>query len=333
MHALVHLEEEEVYAMGDGQLANVLKQGVKAWNDWRRTHPTLLLELSRVDLCRAILSNAELSRANLSRANLLETDLSGANLSGAHLAGANLINANLSGANLKGAYLIGTKLHGANLSGAMMGRTILADVDLSTVRGLDEVNHLGPSSIGADTLYRSKGALPESFLRGAGLPDSLIVSAAALGAHPGITTPCFIRYSLQDQPFAQQLYADLQQAGIRCWLAPEEGKTEVERQLSYDKALYMDHTRLLVLSHHSVESAWVKQELTMAFARGLQQKGRALLPLWLDEAVTTHPRWASLLHETCPAGDFTRWAHPANYQKAFAELLSDLTATSRGEGR
>jgi uncharacterized protein YjbI with pentapeptide repeats len=66
-------EEEGVYHMGDQQLANLLKQGVTTWNDWRKEHSTLPPDLSRADLSRAVLNNADLSRANLCRANLLGT--------------------------------------------------------------------------------------------------------------------------------------------------------------------------------------------------------------------------------------------------------------------
>jgi hypothetical protein len=43
--------------------------------------------------------------------------------------------------------------------------------DLSEAKGLDAVSHYGPSSIGVDTIYMSKGKIPEAFLRNAGLPE------------------------------------------------------------------------------------------------------------------------------------------------------------------
>jgi hypothetical protein len=61
------------------------------------------LDLSGVDLRRALMSSANLSRADLSRANLSKADLSGAKLSGASLFGADLDGANLSGARLSDA--------------------------------------------------------------------------------------------------------------------------------------------------------------------------------------------------------------------------------------
>jgi uncharacterized protein YjbI with pentapeptide repeats len=110
-----------------------LKQGVFAWNTWRRDNKERAnlmsgadLHKERADLGGADLSGADLSGANLSGANLggliganlRGADLSGANLSRARLNGASLIDADLSGANLSGANLIFAKnLNGANLNG------------------------------------------------------------------------------------------------------------------------------------------------------------------------------------------------------------------------
>jgi hypothetical protein len=55
-----------------------------------------------------------------------------------------------------------------------MELTIFGNVDLSETQGLEEVYQHEPSSIGIDTVYRSHGRIPESFLRGAGVPESMI---------------------------------------------------------------------------------------------------------------------------------------------------------------
>jgi len=78
-----------------------------------------------------------------------------------NLAYTNLVRANLSAANLKQ----------SNFAGATMGGAILCDLDLSECCNLDKIHHIAPSSIGMDTLMKSKGNIPESFLRGTGSPD------------------------------------------------------------------------------------------------------------------------------------------------------------------
>src|SRR2546423_1096997 len=76
-----------------------------------------------------------------------------------------LKSADLSHSNLARAHLSRTVLDGADLSGAVCHVTTFANVDLSGAKGLDSVRHLGPSTIGTDTLFRSRGRIPEAFLR------------------------------------------------------------------------------------------------------------------------------------------------------------------------
>jgi len=59
--------------MADQQHLAVLKQGVTAWNVWRRQHPEILPDLNEADLSDADLSGADLRHANLMRG--LERDL------------------------------------------------------------------------------------------------------------------------------------------------------------------------------------------------------------------------------------------------------------------
>src|SRR6185436_14620160 len=78
------------------------------------------------------------------------------------------------------------------------------------------------STIGIDTIYKSKGRIPESFLRGAGVPDSFIIYMRSLTGTAFDFYSCFISYSTKDQAFADRLHADLQAKGVRCWLAPHD---------------------------------------------------------------------------------------------------------------
>src|SRR6266699_341512 len=131
--------------MADQQQLDLLLQGVDTWNIWR-TH--------QVE-----------ARPNLYKANLSEATLFGANLSGANLSEATLFGANLSG---------------ANLSGARTRMTMFGNVDLRKVKGLETINHVGPSNIATNTISRSAGDVPDVFLRGAGLSDTFITYAHSL---------------------------------------------------------------------------------------------------------------------------------------------------------
>jgi hypothetical protein len=160
----------------------------------------------------ADLRHADLSGAILYQAHLSGADLREANLSGADLRQADLSQANLSGAELNWADLGGVDLSGADVSQSIVERTIFADLDLSTVQGLETVQHEGPSTIGIDTIYKSKGRIPEIFLREAGVPEPFIVQMKALvsAMSPIEFYSCFISYSHADKPFAHALHDTLQ---------------------------------------------------------------------------------------------------------------------------
>ena len=66
---------------------------------------------------------------------------------------------------------------GANFTGVNIGWTILGNLDLSTAISLESVMYEGPTTIGIDTLARSRGKIPEAFLRGCGLAPWEVLSA------------------------------------------------------------------------------------------------------------------------------------------------------------
>jgi uncharacterized protein YjbI with pentapeptide repeats len=117
---------------------DILQQGVKTWNQWRKEHADIEPDFS----------GADLSRAKLRAANLIQADLTGANLSRASLifadlSHANLNHANLNHANLSGAFLFTTSLIFADLSHANLSRANLSSADLSHA-------DLGGANLGRD---------------------------------------------------------------------------------------------------------------------------------------------------------------------------------------
>ncbi len=171
----------------------ILKQGVKAWNQWRAEnlsvqhtplYPPITVDRDPPDLANANLAGEDFSMANLRGAGLSCTDLSGTNLGEADLNRADLRLAKLSGAGLSGANFTWANLSGANLEGASVSGAVFGDVDLSEVTGLESVIHEGPSTIGIDTVYLSRGKIPEVFLRGCGVPDQMIAFIASLPGQP-----------------------------------------------------------------------------------------------------------------------------------------------------
>jgi len=123
--------DREVTHMADEEQLRILREGVDAWNRWRREHLGVLPDLRETDLSGADLGETYLGEANLIDANLREANLYGADLSGAELYEAELYEANLYEANLLSANLYRAKLCGANLYKANLREAILCGADLS----------------------------------------------------------------------------------------------------------------------------------------------------------------------------------------------------------
>lgn len=338
--------------MANPEQLEILKQGVKIWNEWRKEYRE-----REPDLLGADLGDSDLSDADLSDANLIKANLNGANLIKANLVRANLIKANLRGADLSRASLSGGHLRGADFSGAILTRaafrgaslraanlkeadfsngkvgwTTFANVDLSSVMGLETVIHDGPSTIGIDTLYKSGGKIPEVFLRGCGVPDEFITYMRSLVANPIQFYSCFISYSRKDQDFAERLYADLQNKGVRCWFAPEDLKIGDKIRDRIDESIRLREKLLLILSVHSIASEWVEHEVESALEEERLRGRTILFPVRIDDAVMESSKaWAALIRRTRHIGDFTRWKEHDSYRKAFKRLLRDLKAEEKKE--
>lgn len=328
----------------------ILRQGVEAWNGWRKSNPHIGpyltdAKLGAVDLSGANLRHAELGRMDLSGANLRRADLIGAILNGSDLSGADLSHAmlqgatltsvdlshaNLSHADLSYAKIQSPYLRGADFTNSYWQGTSLAAADVREAIGLETVTHQTPSTIGVDTLYMSAGKIPEAFLRGCGMPEPFIVQIPALVAalEPIQFYSCFISYSSKDQAFAERLHADLQARGVRVWFAPHDLPIGAKIRPAIDESIRVHDKLLLVFSADSVSSQWVEQEVETALAKEREQEGRTVLfPIRIDEVVmVSKAGWPALLKNTRNIGDFTRWKDHDSYQRSFDRLLRDLKA-------
>jgi len=298
--------------MANQEHLDILKQGVDVWNAWRENNQNI-----KPDLRSAIIWGNDLCDCNLERVDLFRADLSGTYLNRAHLFGANLIGANLNG----------THLNIADLFQAGVGDTIFTNIDLSVCKGLESLNHVGPSSIGIDTLYKSKGNIPEVFLRGCGLPDEFIAYIPSLIGKGIEYYSCFISYSHLDEEFAKRLHNDLQAKGVRCWFAPHDLKIGDKIRPTIDDSIRVHDKLLLILSEHSVLSDWVEHEVEHALDREKEQKKTVLFPVRIDDAIMESTTgWAGNVKRQRHIGDFTQWKQHDTYQRAFNRLLRDLKA-------
>jgi uncharacterized protein YjbI with pentapeptide repeats len=133
----MHAKKSGGERMANQEHLDILKHGVRAWNQWRKEHHGYWTSTghispnSRPDFISANLFKADLSGADLEGANFRDANLNGADLSGADLSEADLSEAHLEGANLDGAHLDGANLRYANLSGAFLSGAFLFRADLS----------------------------------------------------------------------------------------------------------------------------------------------------------------------------------------------------------
>jgi uncharacterized protein YjbI with pentapeptide repeats len=321
----------------------IVKQGVEAWNEWRAANRDIKPDLGGANLHGANLSGADLGHANLSRAILSGVGLKGAilsfadlltaNLSGANLRGTNLSGADLRDANLVEANLSHAELFGADLTRAFVGLTNFADVDLSGVKGIETIGHAGPSTIGIDTIYRSKGKIPAQFLRGAGVPDNFIEYMSSLVGTAFEFYSCFISYSGKDEEFAKRIFADLQQEGVRCWFAPHHVQSGKKLHEQIDVAIRLHERLLLILSPDSINSEWVKTEIAKARKRETADK-RVLFPVRLNISYEQLQEWECFDADRGKDSareireyyipDFTKWKDHDQYQEEFKKLVRDL---------
>lgn len=347
---------------GQDYLKLLRELGVSAWNEERErclgivpdvieafwSRPCFIgADLNNMDLKRIYLWDASLEKSNLSYADLRGADLrqaniSNANLTSARLSHANLRSANLTGADLSSANFVGTifgetKLRGAKVYGAKMGWTVFGEMDLSETEGLETVTHLGPSIIGIDTLYKSKGKIPAPFLRGAGLPDNFITSLPSIIEAQQATQSysCFISYNSRDEEFAKRLYSRLEKERIRVWFAPEDVKGGRKLHEQIDRAIQLHDRLLIVLSKHSLSSEWVMTEIRKARQVEIKSKRRKLFPIRLVDMETIRG-WECFDADTGKdlavevreyfIPDFSRWIYSHAFETTFQRLLRDLKA-------
>jgi uncharacterized protein YjbI with pentapeptide repeats len=287
----------------------------------------------RADLVRVDLWETNLTKADFRWSYLIGTDLKHANLNQAdlrwsHLSEVNLSEANLSEANLIKASLTKANLHHANLKDITMAWTHFDDVDLSVTKELYTAKHFGPSSIGIDTIIRSNGKIPETFLRETGVSENFIQNMALLTEKGLSHQSCFISYSGKDNEFVEKLYTDLQNKGVRCWLASEDMKIGDKTWDSIYHYIRMRDKVLLILSEDSISSNWIEDEVNAALAEENKRKMPILLPIRVDASVLENDMaWAEYINKTRNILDFSNWKDHDTYLDVLDSLLDVIKIT------
>jgi hypothetical protein len=199
---------------------------------------------------------------------------------------------------------------------------------------------MGPSTIDIATLERTAAGLADAtpkrisivtdFLYRAGVPNEYIEFFRARIGKAIEFYSCFISYSSKDQECANRLYADLRQKGVRCFIATEDLKIGDRFRTRINDEIRVHDKLMVILSEHSVKSAWVEDEVEAAFERERRDGGMVLFPIRLDDAVMdSDAAWAASIRRTRHIGDFREWKDHDEYQKALARLIRDLKADDK----
>jgi uncharacterized protein YjbI with pentapeptide repeats len=348
--------------MADPLHLELVHQGVEVWNKWRSENPGVTpdltranlrfvslskanfsgtnfldADLSRTDISQADLTLADLREANLFRSAMWQTNFTRADLRGANFTMTDLRRADLHLADLSLANLTGADLSGADLNHAIFFGTVFGHSNLTNAVGLDTCTHHGSSILDYSTFARS-APLPVAFLRGCGLPEGYIKYLSSTVTTAIQFHSCFISYSTQDQDFAEHLYADLQDKGVRCWFAPHDIRSGKKLHEQIDAAIQLQDRLLLILSKASMESAWVETEIAKARRREFRENRRMLFPVRLIDFETLR-KWECFDSDTGKDSareireyyvpDFSNWRDHDSYQREFARLLRDLKAEQK----
>lgn len=124
----------------------------------------------------------------------------------------------------------------------------------------------------------------------------------------------FISHSSQDKPWVRRLVDDLERHGLSVWL--DERRMRIGDSIvgEINRALRAADRLIIVLSRHSVASAWVDNELEYALmAEKKRSGGMRILPIRLDDCEIP-PLLRGRLY-----ADFSR-----DYDVAFGMLLDGL---------
>lgn len=273
------------------------------------------------DLSEANILNSLASKSNFQQSILKKANLAGSNFSRSIFWFVDLTEAYLSNTNF-----LSTAFRNANFTSAQLGQTVFVDADFTAADGLDMCQH-GSISYLDHRAYENSGYLPPIFMKGCGLPETLVDYLPTIFTTPIQRQTCFISYSAQDSIFAQKLYEDLRKNDVRCWFAPESLRIGDKIWDSIDSAISLHDRLLLVLSNAAIDSEWVEDEVTRAFAEERERGEVVLMPIRIDDSVmSTNEAWASKLRNSRNIGDFRNWHTEGLYEKSLGNLLNDLHA-------
>jgi hypothetical protein len=123
----------------------------------------------------------------------------------------------------------------------------------------------------------------------------------------------FLSHSSKDKPFIRQLAADLTAKGVGVWLDEQRIRVGDSIPDRIAQGLAESDYFLIAISEKSVQSAWVKKELSNALIHEIERRRVIILPLKLDD--TLMPQ--ALIDKKY--ADFSQ-----SYKAGFSEVITAL---------
>lgn len=93
----------------------------------------------------------------------------------------------------------------------------------------------------------------------------------------------FLSYATADREMARSIAEELRRHGLQVWFDEYELKVGDSLAEKIRDAISSSDYLIVLLSHHSVKSRWVRRELEAAFARELSTRDITLLPVLISD--------------------------------------------------
>ena len=142
-----------------------------------------------------------------------------------------------------------------------------------------------------------------------------------------------------DAEFARRLVERMLGEKLRVWFAPENLRRGEKVYEQIDRAIQVNDRLLVVLSKHSMQSDWMKLEITKAHKAERDGPRRKLVPIalvpyreilkWQCLDPYTGEDLADEIRQYFLPDDFSNWKDHDSFERAFAALLRDLRAQAQ----
>lgn len=280
---------------------DILKQGAKAWNEWRAENRKVKINLRCTELNATYLRSVDLSKANVSNAFV------------------------------HGSIFTLAKLENTIFSNSILGITIFNLTAFKSFIGLETTVEVSQEyGIDLKTLQNST-PLPRTFLRKPGPPDTYIDYIPEFVEKPINFFPVFLSHSWSDKAFTRKI-----DKGIHAWFDEKRMYPRDKINGGISKGINTYDKLILVCSKASLNSWWVLEELERIKTkeRKYQQEGgkqSLLILITIDNHIfESDSEYADTIRKYV-IGDFRTWKDPNKFKKALNQLIEALNVNRPGK--